>query len=146
MSDTRTVLRLNRVRSDGSANRDLIAVVVKDPVTGEEMREADGTPAVVIYLRPMEEEERRAIIAEHTVLEKDPQGGRGIFERVDTKAVTDEVLRRAIDHWEGIAGSDDRPLICTDQTKILLDPFLQAQITRKLFNAEAVEVLTASFR
>lgn len=142
----RTALRLNYVRGDGSANPDPIVLVVQHPVTGEELRDPDGTPAVTITLRSISDEERRGIVEMFRTLEKDPAGGRGLLERVDQQAVTDEILRRGILRWEGLVGSDDQPLVCTDQTKILLDRFLQLQVSRKLFNAEAVEVLAASFR
>lgn len=142
----RLVLRLNRVNGDGTARQGLINLVVKDPVSGVELLDDSGAPAVVIRLRPMSDDERAAIVAEYTHLEKDPQGGRGLFERVDQTAVQHALLRRAIADWDGFVGSDDRPLVCNDQTKVLLDAFLRAQITRKLFGFEAVEVLAASFR
>jgi hypothetical protein len=143
---TRTVLRLNRINGDGTPRQTLIDLVVKDPVSGAELREADGTPAVVIHLRPMSDDERSKIVADGTRLEKDPQGGRGLYELVDQAKVAHEIMRRSIQSWDGLVGSDDRPLVCTDQTKVLLDAFLQAQITRKLFGAEVAEVLAESFR
>lgn len=143
---TRRVLRLNRVNGDGRPRTGLIDLVVKDPVTGEELREPDGSPAVVLKLHPMLDDERAAIVKTHTRLERDPGGGRGLFEFTDQSAVADEIMCKAIDSWDGLVGADDRPLVCTDQTKVLLDAFLRVQVTRKLFGAEAVEVLAESFR
>lgn len=137
---TRRVLRLNRVNSNGSAVDTAIRLTLKDPITNEDLE------GVVVVLDPMTEDERRAIVAAHTNKEKDPSGGRGLFEFTDVKAANDEIFCKSIASWEGIAGADDRPLVCTDQTKLLLDATIRAQINRKLFGAEAVEVLAESFR
>ena len=42
--------------------------------------------------------------------------------------------------------ADDRPLVCNASTKLVLDSYIRAQITKKLFGSEVVEVLAASFR
>lgn len=137
---TRRVLRLNRVNGNGSAVDTALRLTLRDPATNEEIE------GVVAVLHPMGEDERRAIVATHTKLEKDPSGGKGLYEFTDLRAANDEIFCRSIVTWEGIAGADDRPLVCTDATKLLLDASLRAQINRKLFGAEAVEVLAASFR
>lgn len=144
---TRRALRLNYVRSDGRPNTEPLTLIVRDPVTGDAMVNAKtGAPEVFIRLRPMSDEERKAIVESKTESRRDPQSGRGLFEFTDSTAVTNEVLRRTVTSWEGIIGADDQPLVCTPDTAVLLDSFLKAQITRKLFNAEAVEVSAESFR
>lgn len=143
---TRRALRLNRVNGDGRPVTGEIVLVVKDPATNEEMREPDGSPAVTIRLRAMDDAERASVVESFKTFEKDPNGGRGLFEVVDQGKVADEIMRRAITSWDGLVGADDRPLVCTAQTKVLLDAFLRVQVTRKLFGFEAVEVLAESFR
>lgn len=136
---TRRVLRLNRVTSNGAAVEPTVPLTLND---------IDGTPldGVTVDLYLMPEDERRAIVAAHTRLEKDPNGGRGLFEFTDVKAANDEIFCKCVKRWSGIAGADDKPLVCNDATKLLLDATYRAQITRKIFGAEVVEVLAASFR
>jgi hypothetical protein len=146
MSTTRKVLRLARVNGNGTEMPETVTLVLKNPVTGDPILNDDGTPAVFVTLKPMTEEQRKAIVGSHTTTEKDPNGGRGLFEKTDADAANDEILDRSIVSWEGIAGADDRPLVCTPGTKRLLDGYIKAQITKKLFGSEVVEVLAASFR
>lgn len=147
MSDkTRRALRMNRLRSDGTENTDLVTLVVRDPMTGEEIREDDGTPAVTIDLQPITEAERVEIVKLYTRLEKNPDGSRGLFELTDNAGAVDEMMRRAVVRWTGLVGCDDRPLACTKQTVVLIDAALRAQVTRKLFGAEAVVLSAESFR
>lgn len=141
----RKALRLNRVTGDGRPATKEIPVELIDPSTGDVLRNDDGTAAAVIIVRPIDDEEHKAIIDEFTTLEKDPAGGRGLFEKTDAKAVTDEVLRRCIVRWTGIVGADDQPLVCNTSTKVAIDAAMRTQVTRKLFAAEAV-VLAESFR
>jgi hypothetical protein len=143
---TRRVLRLNRVTGDGLPVVGTITLIVRDPMTNEDLLEPDGSPAVTIQLRPIDDVERAEIGAAHRTYEKDPNGGRMLFEVIDQTKVADEILRRAIVSWQGLVGADDQPLVCTNATKVLLDAFLRVQVTRKLFGAEAVEVLAESFR
>lgn len=139
-------LRMNSLRSDGTPNTDLVRLEVKDPRTGEVIRNDDDSAAVIVNLRPMTPERRAAIVQEHTRLEKSPNGGRGLFEVVDERAAALAVLCEAIQSWTGLVGCDDKALACTAQTKVLLDAHLNLQITQKLFGAEAVEVSPDSFR
>lgn len=141
----RKALKLNRVLGSGAKTPDTVVLVVKD-YEGQDITNDDGTPAVTITLRPIAEDERRKIVAEFTRLEKDPNGGRGLFEHTDAQGANDEILRQAIVRWDGIVGYDEQPLVCTDATKLALDAFVRSQITRKLFGSEVVEVLAASFR
>lgn len=144
---TRRVLRLNSVTSAGALTSGVITLVLKDPASGEELRDPDtGEPDVVVFLKPVTDQERREVVKQFTTLEKDPNGGRALVEVVDQTEVTNEIMRRAIDSWDGIAGSDDRPLVCTAATKALLDGYIKAQISRKLFSAEAVQVAATAFR
>lgn len=147
MADKKTVrvLRMNSIKSDGTPNTNTIEMIVKDPINGQEILEEDGTGAVVVELRALTKEEHDEIIREFTTHEKST-GGRGLVERVDHRGVDDEILRRCIKGWRGLAGSDDKPLVCTNATKVLIDPFLKLQVQRKLFGAEAVEVAAESFR
>jgi hypothetical protein len=142
----RKVIRINRVLSNGQKTAGEITLVLADPRTGEELRNDDGSPVATIRLQAMDEDERRAIVAAHTTMEKDPNGGRGLFEKTDAQAVNDEIYDRTILGWDGIAGADDRPLVCNASTKRALDSYIKSQVTRKLFGAEVVEVLAASFR
>lgn len=137
---TRRVIRLNRVNGNGAPVGTEVPLTLRDPATGDEIE------GVVVTLRMMPEDERRAIVATHTSMEKDPGGGRGLFEFVDLRAANDEIFCKSIVRWTGIAGADDQPLVCTDQTKLLLDPLHRGQIQKKAFGAEVVEVLAASFR
>jgi hypothetical protein len=137
---TRRVLRLNRVNGNGTAVGTDVPFTLRDAATGEPLE------GVVVTLRMLSEDERKAIVASHTRLEKDPAGGRGLFEFIDLRAANDEIFCKTIVDWTGIAGADDRPLVCTDQTKLLLDVVYRGQIQKKAFGAEVVEVLAASFR
>jgi hypothetical protein len=139
-------LRMNSVRSTGETNTELVKLVVRDPYTGEEMREDDGTEAVIILLQPIPDADHNAVIKKHTRLEKNPAGGRQLFEVVDQQAVSDELMQKGIVSWRGIVAADDRPLVCTDRTKVLLDERVKIQVSRKLFGVEAVEVAAESFR
>ena len=141
----RRALRMNSVRADGSPNRDTVELVVRDPFTGLEMRNEDGSPAVSMTLRPMTDDERIAIIDEHTKPKRDPITQR-MIEMVDEDGVMNEIMRRAIVDWSGLVACDDQPLRCTDRTKVLLDKSLKLQVQRKLFSAEATEVAADSFR
>lgn len=143
---TRRVLQLARVNGDGRTVEGCITLVLRDPGTGEELRAADGTPEVFIRVRPVDEDERKAIVASHTKLEKDPSNPRGLYEFTDVKAANDDILDRAIESWDGIAGADGKPLVCTRQTKLLLDAHIRGQVMKRVFGAEVAEVLAASFR
>lgn len=144
--NTVRVLRMNNVRSDGRTNTELVPLVVRHPVTREEIRNDDGTPAVVIDLQPISDEEHEAILKAHTSLQRAEGGGRQLFPVVDGAAVTAAILRRGIVAWRGLVGADDRPLVCTDQTKPLLDDAVRNQVLRKLFGGEVVEITAESFR
>jgi hypothetical protein len=137
---TRRVLRLNRVKSDGTPASADVPLTLKDPATG------DPLEGVVVYLQMLSEDERKAIVETHTRLEKDPNGGRGLFEFTDVRAANDEIYCKTITRWEGIVGADDRPLVCTDATKLVLDAAIRAQVMKKAFGAEVVEVVAESFR
>lgn len=143
---TRRVIRISRVTGDGEKTPGHLTLILKDPVTANDLLNDDGSPAATMQLRPIDEDERRAVVQEHTRLEKDPNGGRGLFEYCDAGAANDELLCRAIVSWDGLVGSDDRPLVCTRATKLVLDNYIRGQVTRKLFGSEVVEVLAASFR
>lgn len=144
---TRRALRMNNLRSDGRPNTEPIVLVVRDPSTNEPMvDEKTGAPEVTITLQPMSDDERKQIVADRTTPQRDPNGGRGLYELTDHVEVTNDVLRKAVTSWDGIIGADDRPLVCNQQTVVLIDSSLKAQITRKLFGAEAVEVAAESFR
>lgn len=146
---TRRALRMNSLRSDGRVNTDLVELVVRDPFTGEELREDDGTPSVVIFLQPLPEHgegSHEEILRRYTRLEKNPAGGRQLFEVTDREAVANEILERTVARWVGIVGVDDRPLVCNAYTKTHIDERIRVQITRKLFGAEATEVAADSFR
>lgn len=142
---TRRVLRMNNLRADGSPNTETVELVVRDPFSGVELRNDDGTPAVAVTLRPMSDDERKAIIETHTSWKKDPVSGR-LMEVTNEQAVADDAMKRVILDWRGLVAADDQPLCCTDATKVLIDKHLKMQIQRKLFSAEAVEVSAESFR
>lgn len=147
MADTkRKVLKLHRLTGDGQVNTEPIILVLKDPATGEELKNDDGSPAAFLRLRALDEAARRAIVAKHTRLEKDPNGGRGLFEFTDITAANEEILDQGIEGWEGIVGADEKPLVCTSVTKAAIDAYIKTQARQKLFGAEVVEVLAASFR
>jgi hypothetical protein len=147
MADTtRRVLRLSRVNGDGKSAPTTLTLVLKDPATGEELVAADGTPEVFLTLEPISEEDRKAIIFEHRRLEKDPAGGKQLYEFIDLQAANDAIFCRVVKGWSGLAGADDRPLVCTDATKLLLDHTIRGQVNKKIFGTEAVEVLAESFR
>lgn len=147
MADTKKVraLRMNSLRSDGTTNTDDVILVVRDPLTGEPMLHDDGTPAVTITLRPLRDGEHDEIVRRHTTPEKSPTG-RGFYEKVDSQAISDEILEQTIVSWAGLVGVDDRPLVCTARTKRLLPERVKIQVTRKLFDGEATEVAAESFR
>ena len=146
-TDKRRVLQLSRVTGNGTLVTEPIILVLRDPATGEILAAADGTPEVFMRLRPMDEETRSAIVAKHTHLERDPNAPRGaLVEFTDVKAANDEIFDATILSWEGIAGADGRPLVCTRQTKLLLDVGIRGQVMRKAFGSEVAEVLAASFR
>lgn len=136
-------LRMNSLRADGQENTDRVELVVRDPFTGVEIREDDGTPAVVIVLRPLAPGVHDAIIVKHTSLKR---VGQTLSEYIDQTAVSNEILCTVIEGWTGLVGCDDRPLLCTDAVKIKIDERLKMQVTRKLFGAEAVEVGAETFR
>lgn len=148
MTDKKSVraLRMNGIKSDGSTNTELVQLVVRDPFTNEEIREDDGEPAVYIMLRAMPPDEHEAIVKKHTRMEKNPNGGRGLFEVIDQNAVSDEIMLRVIASWHGFVGADDKPLQCNDRTKLRIDERIKVQVSRKIFGAEATEVASESFR
>jgi hypothetical protein len=143
---TRRVLQLARVTGDGQPVKGPMILVLRDPATNALLVDEAGTPEVFMSLRSIPEEERKAVIAEFTTLEKDPQGGKGLFELTDYKAANEELLDRAILSWEGFAGADDRPLVCTRATKLLLEANIRNEVWKKVFGAEVREVLAESFR
>lgn len=142
----RRVLMIGRVNGDGTPVAGAITLVLKDPATNEELRAPDGSPEVFLELRAIDEDQRKSIIAAHTRLEKDPAGGRGLYEFTDAKAANDDLLDHAIVRWTGLAGANGLPLVCTRQTKLLLDVGIRAQVMKKVFGAEVTEVLADSFR
>jgi hypothetical protein len=141
---TRRVLQVAYLQSDGRLNREDITLVLRDPNTGEELRDAHGEPEVFMVLRAIGKAEHEEIVKSCTRHEKGPSGRP--TERVDHDEVQNEILRRTIQRWEGLVAADRAPLPCTDQTKVLLPMLVKGQVTRKLFGAEATEVVSESFR
>lgn len=143
-SMTRRVMRINSLAPDGRPNSGTITLVLRDPLTGEEYRDEDGTPLVYIDLRAIPPSEREAIRKQYTEVKKGANGRP--YEETDAEAVQDEILRRAILRWDGIVAANDEPLVCNELTKVALPDYVQLQITRKLFGVETAEVRQASFR
>lgn len=144
-TNTVKALRINSVTSDGKKNDQPILCVLRDPRTGEELRHDDGSPAVYIECRTIDKAEHEAVLQEHTRLERAP-GGKQLAEFTDARKAEDDLLRRGIVRWHGLIGADDRPLVCTDATKVLLDAFIRNAVMRKLFGLEAAEVAPDTFR
>ncbi len=141
---TRRVMRINALAPDGRPNEGEITLVLRDPLTGEDYRDEDGTPLVYIVLQAIPPAERDQIRENHTVVKKGANGRP--YEETDHVAVDAEILRRAIKRWSGIVAANDEPLVCTAATKVALPDFVKVQISRKLFGVETAEVRQASFR
>jgi len=140
------VFRVQQVLGDGTpaGDRTFPFHPDLDPKTGKPYCDAEGRPFVEIQLRPVSKAQYREIVKAHTTAV--PTGAGQMEERIDWVSVNEDVAVYAIVGWRGIVGADDRPLLCIDGTKRVLDVDLLARIRDRAVYAQPAEVTAASFR
>ncbi len=122
-------MKIRTVSSDGS---------VQDGAFVFEVMDKDGTsydPSCLVTCRPILGKERREIEKESERWVNGPRG-KGKQREVDNDAAAELVVIRAVISWEGIDGSDDKPLPCNASTKTHLPPHVKAQIIARVLDTE----------
>ena len=134
-------MKLRSVYADGSRN--------EDTEFDLEVNGSDGLPyddpPVVIHCRMVPPSVRKNAEKQSRGYVKNPST-RGMQLETDWEHAVDLQIQYAVISWEGVLGADDKPLVCTDETKVHLPPHIKAQILEAAVTTEAADVTAASFR
>jgi hypothetical protein len=140
------VFKIHGIRSDGTQTPDdyEIEYYITDS-EGKPVKDEQGQPEIVIWLRPIPKSKHRSITQKNTEKRLNPKS-RAMEEHVDWEGVQDDLTDFAVKRWKNIVGSDNLPLQCVREVKVELPGELANDLVKRASVGEVVDEKTESFR